>query len=255
MTKKLLRAFLEQNIKISRALDSLLPERLRTDGNKYFVAHVVPTVLERGMTVYDLGGGSNPCIRPELKQRLGLRVVGLDISVEELASAPQGAYDRTIAADLCTLRGAGDADLVICQATLEHVHDTPGAIRAIAETLAVGGRACIFAPSRNAAFARLNLLLPERVKTALLFSLFPHKATGHDGFKAFYDRCTPRDIEALARDNGLSVEQCHLFWFSSYFLILTPVYAVWRVAQCFAWLVLRNDAAETFAYVLGKDAS
>ena len=31
----------------------------------------------------------------------------------------------------------------------------------------------------------------------------PDKAHGHDGFPAYYDRCTPREIEALARDNGL----------------------------------------------------
>ena len=107
---------------------------MRQDGNQEFKAIVVPSLLRPGLRVYDLGGGSNPYLDPATKAQQNLFVVGLDISEAELLAAPPGAYDRTIAADLCSFRGQGDADLVICQATLEHVPDTAGAIRAVAET-------------------------------------------------------------------------------------------------------------------------
>ena len=99
-------------------------------------------------------------------------MVGLDIDGKELSAAPDGLYDRTAAADITKYRGQGDADLVICQALLEHVHDTGRALEAIASILKPGGRALIFVPSRNAVYARLNLLLPENLKRRILFAFF-----------------------------------------------------------------------------------
>ncbi|HGG04986.1 MAG TPA: methyltransferase domain-containing protein, partial [Aliiroseovarius sp.] len=180
-------------------------------------------------------------------------VVGLDIDPDELGAAPDGAYDETLARDLCTFTGQGDADLVICQATLEHVPDTAGAIRAIASILKPGGKALIFAPSRNALFARLNLLLPQKWKENILYFVYPvPDVTQHQGFPAHYDKCTPREIEKLAQENGLEVSERHLFWMSSYFFNLVPAYVFWRLWQGIFRLVAGPNAAETFAYVLTK---
>ena len=109
---------IDANVRLSRLFDSLLPGRLRQDGNKYFIRELLPPAFAPGTTVYDLGGGSRPCISREEKERLGLTVIGLDISAEELAAAPPNTYDSTIAADLCTFVGKADADAVVCQATL-----------------------------------------------------------------------------------------------------------------------------------------
>lgn len=245
-------AFVRLNVKISRAIDSLLPQTLRRDGNQAFLENYAPMALEYGATVYDVGGGSQPFVSQETKQRFNLTVVGLDINAEELAKAPDGIYDRTITADLCTFVGASDADIVICQATLEHVPDVRGAMRAIASILAPNGRAFLFAPSRNALFARLNLLLSQELKTRILFSTFPSMATGHSGFPAFYDNCTPRDIERLARESGLEVDDRAFFWVSAYFMAFVPAYIFWRLAQSVSYIIRGNNAAETFIYVLKK---
>lgn len=248
----MLRTFLNWNRKLSAAFDSLLPAHLRLDGNGTFLREVMPQAVGQGDLVYDLGGGSRPWLSAERKAALQAHVVGLDIDADELAAAPPGSYDQAIAANLCTFTGKGDADVVICQATLEHVPDAAGAIRAIATTLKPGGRAFIFAPCRNAIFARLNLILPEGFKQRLLGTLFPAKAQGHDGFKAYYDHCTPSQIAALAQANGLEVELRRLFWISSYFTIFTPAFVIWRLTQLLLWVVLRDDAAESFIFVLRK---
>jgi SAM-dependent methyltransferase len=248
----LARSFINSNIWLSRAVDRVLPAAVRADGNKTFIAEYLPRAMNKGEKIYDLGGGSRPFVDLASKRRLNLTVVGVDISAEELAAAPAGIYDRKIAADLCTFIGSGDADCVVCQALLEHVPDGAGAIRAIATTLKPGARAFIFAPSRNAVFARLNLLLPQHLKERVLFRLFPKKAEGHDGFRAYYDRCTPRDLEALAVANGLMVEERRLFWISSYFSIFAPAYVLWRAIQGVLYLVLGHNAAEAYIYVLRK---
>jgi SAM-dependent methyltransferase len=248
----LLRSFINANVWLSGAFDRLLPGRLRTDGNKTFIAEYLPRAMMHGFTIYDLGGGSRPCVDLATKRELELTVVGVDISAEELAAAPAGVYDHEIAADLCSFTGNASADSVVCQALLEHVPNGAGAMRAIATTLKPGARAYIFAPSRNAIFARLNLLLPQSLKQKVLFALLPHKAEGHDGFPAYYDRCTPRDLEALAAANGLIVDERRLFWVSSYFFIFTPAYLMWRAIQGILYLLLRENAAETYIYVLRK---
>lgn len=251
----LARAFVDANVELSRRIDSLLPARVREDGNTCFIETFMPRAFQPNTTVYDLGGGSRPCISRDEKERLSLTIVGLDIAADELAAAPLGVYDRTIVHDLCDFVGDADADAIICQATMEHLPDNRGAMRALATTVKPGGRAFIFAPSRNAVFARLNMALPESLKRHLLFALFPHKAQGHDGFKAYYDHCTPSQIEALAREHGLDVEERRLFWTSSYFTVFAPAFVAWRLWQALAYIVMRDDAAESFAFILRKPAS
>ena len=245
------RAIATANARLSNVIDRALPRRLRQDGNRTFREEYIPRALVADGVIYDIGGGARPFVTLDQKQRFGLTVIGLDISPEELSAAPEGVYDRTIVADLCQYSGIGDADAVVCQATLEHVPDTAGAMRAIASVLKPGGRAYIFAPCRNAVFARLNLMLPEELKRKLLWSLLGEKAEGH-GFPAYYDRCTPTQIEDLATENGLIVEERRLFWVSSYFRVFTPAFVLWRMFQALAYLALGNDAAETFIYVLQK---
>lgn len=250
-----LQKFLNTNVWIARLFDCLLPEYLLADGNRTFIEEYVPKVLERDSLLYDLGGGSQPCISLETKNDYSLSVVGFDISEEELSAAPLGIYDRLIVADLCSYTGNVDADSVVCQATLEHVQDVTSAIASIASMIKPGGKAYIFVPCRNALFARLNLVLPEFFKKYLLFKLFPNKAQGHDGFKAYYNKCIPSQIEKIAIANNFVVEERRLFWKSSYFTIFFPAYLLWRVYQLVLFTCIQSDAAETFIYVLKKEST
>jgi 2-polyprenyl-6-hydroxyphenyl methylase/3-demethylubiquinone-9 3-methyltransferase len=246
----MLRTFLDWQLRLSRRFDRLLPEFYRVDGNDDFRDNILPQYIAQGMLIYDVGGGARPYVAPSLKRRLGLRVIGLDIDATELARAPAGAYDATICADLTRYRGRNDADLVICQATLEHVRDTEPAFAALATIAKPGGRVAIFVPSRNAVFARLNLLLPERLKRFLLFSIFPAEAVGRQGHKAYYDKCDPRQFAALAQRHGFAIERQEHYFMSFYFGFLVPLHMLWRL-----WIVLfralrGNQAAETFVMVL-----
>jgi SAM-dependent methyltransferase len=244
------RRFVAWQRRLSNEFDRLLPEQYRRTSN--FRATIVPRYLVDSTTIYDVGGGSLPCVDVGTKQRLHLHVVGLDIDAVELSKAPQGAYDRTIVSDISHFEGTGDADLVLCHAALEHVRCTSSAFRAMSTILKPGGRLVLFTPSRNAAFAWLNLLLPERVKRALLFALLPHKNPEHSGFPAYYDRCTPRDFRRLAEQHGLEVEDLKGFFKSSYFSVFLPLYVVWRLWILTFHRVAGEQAAETFVMVCRK---
>lgn len=248
----LLRGFVRTNVALSECLDRVLPLRLRADGNHTFAAEIAPALLTPNALVYDLGGGARPLVSLAQKRRLGLVVVGVDLDAEELSKAPGEVYDEQIEADLTLFRGRGDADLVICQATLEHVRDGEGAFRGIASCVKPGGVVAIFSPSRNAVFARLNRILPEGVKQRLLFAIYPDKGRGHDGFPAFYDKCLPSEVERIAAQNGLVLVQRRLFWRSSYFYSFVPAFLAWRIWLGVAALFFGKDAAETYAYVFRR---
>ena len=68
--------------------------------------------------ISDVEGGSRPFVSPQQRKALGVYVVGIDISAEELTLAPIGSYDETVVHDLGTYEGRGDADHVICMALL-----------------------------------------------------------------------------------------------------------------------------------------
>jgi SAM-dependent methyltransferase len=225
----------------------------RLDGNGHFVEEFAPRHLFAGAVVYDIGGGKQPLILPEKKRELGLQVIGLDIDPNELARAPAGAYDRSICADIQTYRGVGDADVVICQAVLEHVPSQRAAMEGVLSVLKPGGLALVWVPSRNACYARLNLILPEGLKRRILFYLSPQAKQEH-GFRAYYDCCTPRRFRALIGQYEGSIVEVQYYYRSSYFSFLLPMYLLWR-SWIFAFHGLAGEeAAESFSIAFQKKA-
>jgi 2-polyprenyl-6-hydroxyphenyl methylase/3-demethylubiquinone-9 3-methyltransferase len=251
MISSLFYRFTRSQQALSRGFDRLLPADFQVDGNSDFVRNWIEPYLRPGSLIYDIGGGKNPVIRPETKRRLGLRVAGLDIDCAELTAAPTDAYDHRICADITQFRGGGDADLVICQALLEHVRDSRAALRAIASVLKPGGTALIFLPSRNAVFARLNLLLPESLKRTILYTVFPFTRRDQ-GFPAYYDHCTPADFRRIAAECGLAVDCCRPYYRSAYFAFFFPLHFLWRLWLLVYRLFAREQAAETFSLALRK---
>ena len=250
--RDLFRQFVQLNRRVSASINRMLPENVRKDGNHHFLTETLSDILRQGAVVYDLGGGAQPYVSRQLKEQWSARLVGLDICEEELKKAPQGVYDEIIVADLCSFKGNADADVVICQATLEHVKDTSGAIEAIASILKPGGKAYLFAPCRNAVFARLNLILPQQSKERILYTLLPETEKSQ-GFPAYYDEGTPARLEKLFAENHLRVVKRKLFWMSSYFMVFVPLFLLWRMWQLLFYLVARENAAETMIYVVERE--
>lgn len=250
-----LRGFVELNRKLSSKFDAwLIPKKFRTDGNRDFIDEFAKKYFKKGLHVYDIGGGKNPYVNRSTKDRLSLTVVGLDIDAAELSRAPHGLYDKTICADITRFYGDGTADLVICQALLEHVKDVNAAFASINSILKHGGRAVIFVPSRNAVFARLNLLLPQKLKRWLLFTIFP-QSQRDQGFPSYYDRCTPEDFRKIAKRYGLQEESFRAYFQSSYFSFFFPAYMIWRLWMLLFWMLRGDQAAETFSVAYLKRAS
>jgi len=248
-----LRAFIQANRWLSGKTHGLLGSRYTTDGNADFRREIPAGYVIDGATVYDIGGGKQPFFSAEARAAHCLRVVGVDISAEELACAAPGLYDERWAVDVTELRGAGDGDLVVCQALLEHVKDVERAVAAIRTCLAPGGHVCVFVPCRNALFARLNRLLPEGLKRRILFAIYPHTARAQ-GFPSYYDRCTPDELDRLFRAVGLELVEERLYYVSKYFFFFYPAYLVWQLWILVASRVAPRRLCETMSLVYLRPA-
>ena len=248
-------SFIARQGELCRTFDErFIREPFRLDGNAHFIEEFAPRHLPAGAVVYDIGGGKQPLIPAAKKRALGLKVIGLDIDRQELARAPSGAYDQVICADIQTYRGVGDADMVICQAVLEHVRSQRAAMEGVFSALKPGGLAVVWIPCRNACYARMNLALPESLKTRILFTVFP-KAEEAQGFPAYYDCCTPRQFRALiAEHQGLIVDERYYFrsWYFSFFL---PIYVLWRLWVQMFHFVAGEEACESFSLAFRKNSA
>jgi 2-polyprenyl-6-hydroxyphenyl methylase/3-demethylubiquinone-9 3-methyltransferase len=248
----MIRKLLNSQMALSRWFDQWLPSRFRTDGNADYMQTLVPKHLNKAeLTIYDVGGGKTPYLSVEQKTAMHARVVGIDIDHDELSRAPEGAYDEIISADITKFRGRRDADVALCQALLEHVQDVNGAFEALSSILKPEGRAIIFVPSRNSIFARLNLLVPQKLKQRILYGVDPGSRR-NQGFPAFYDRCTPADFRKLATEHGFEVEELRTFYMSTYFFFFFPAYVAWRAWILFSKALFGDQAAETFSMVIRK---
>lgn len=250
---KLIRLLINSQMKLSNQFDRLvMPTEFQIDGYQNFARKVVPKYLRENSIIYDIGGGKRPYFTADLKAKFSnCYIIGIDIDNKELIAAPNGIYDKTIVADITDYDGGKDGDLVISLALLEHVENVEAAIRGIASCLRTGGKACIFLPSRNAIFARINKILPEKLKKAILFSLFPDTREAQ-GFPAYYDRCTPLDIKRIAQSMGFEVLEERHYYISSYFSFFFPLYLLWRFYLVLFYLMSKEQASETFGLVIKK---
>jgi 2-polyprenyl-6-hydroxyphenyl methylase/3-demethylubiquinone-9 3-methyltransferase len=246
-----IKTVLDLNVRASRAFDRMLPSDMSVDGSRYFRDKFVRPIVRPGAAVCDVGSGRFPFFDVAEKKALGITVIGLDLHSSELEAAPPESYDQKIITDITCYSGSADADVVISHAVLEHVRDTRAALRAISTITRHGGSIALFVPSRNAAFARLNLILPDKIKQHLLKYLQPNQVAG-GGWPAFYDMCTPKDFRLVAATLGLKVVEIRPFFMSTYFSVFFPLWVVWRLwLLCFR-LLSGENSAETFCIHLLK---
>ena len=158
------RKFIEFNRKSCNLINKLFPPKFNMP-EKYLFQDQVLSRVNSAKQIYDVGGGKHPFVSSS-DLSADVRVTGIDITESELLAAPVGAYDSVIVGDIAEIVGNGDGDLVICNAVLEHVKDADKALYAIKSLLKPGGEAVINVPCRHALFAKVNRILPEKLKRA-----------------------------------------------------------------------------------------
>ena len=247
-----LRRLLAWNQSVSARLCAWVERRTgRRNGMFAFRDDVLPSLLRAGLRVLDVGGGKWPMLDVATKRRLGLHVTGLDISADELAQAPPGAYDATVVGDVASVCLPGRYDLIVSHTVLEHVRDTPAAIANLAAALDPGGSMAHFVPCANAGYTVISRLLGHRVGRTVLWAVYP-ESRATSGFPAYYNRCTPRKMRGLCESAGLAVSRVDRYFASEYFRFCLPLYCLELLRQLTLMWAGAGGLCETFTIVAGK---
>lgn len=127
----------------------------------------------------------------------GCVYVGLDVSAEELALAPEGSYHDTVISDAAERVGrlGSSFDLIVSWQVLEHVRSLEGTLEALRSYLRPGGELVAFFSGRFSAHGLANLLVPPRAGARLVARMMQRDPD--TVFPAYYDGCYARALRML----------------------------------------------------------
>jgi SAM-dependent methyltransferase len=168
--------------------------------------------LQPGMRVLDLG-----CGRGGALEQLGAAVshpLGLDPDHRSLVEHRLPDLPRLVApADAIPLRAAS-VDMVLSSWVLEHLPAPARTFREVARVLRPGGVFVFLTPGANSLAALLNRVL-HPFQARLVPMLYGRAEV--DAFPVVYRANTPRQIERLAHDAGLTCASLHTIHDPTYF--------------------------------------
>lgn len=221
----MLREFVAANKRISKAIT---PRHVH-EANVFGAYHKLAALLMSHpdvRTVVDVGAGKKWHFPQHYKEWFGLHLIGLDISAAEMA--PNTALDEKIECDVVEdiPLSDGSVDLFTVSSGVEHFSNNERFLQHAYQKLRPGGFFIAQFPSRYAAFAIANRLLPHRFTRRLLDGAMLDDE--HDlGFRAYYDRTHYSAFKRMANGVGFR-ELYHLpgYYSSAYFEFFVPLYLV-----------------------------
>lgn len=173
-------------------------ERYADNWREMFAEEYQP-YLHEGMTILDVGSGRSPAI-PIHQRPKYCRYIGLDISPDELEKAPFGSYNERYVQDLKLHEPALDdqIDLAISWQVLEHIKPLSDAIENVYSYLKPGGHLVALLSGKNAHFALVNRIVPEKMGVLAMKHLLNRQPD--TVFRAHYDECTHSGLSKLLRN-------------------------------------------------------
>jgi len=213
------------------------------------VPDVVLSRLSPGMSVCEVGGGANPLLSRDERDRLNLTYTIVDIDAEELAKAPDDV--RKLELDI-TLRSLHERfDLVVSKQVAEHVRHPEPMHRNICAMLAPGGVAIHFFPTLFSAPFVVNRIIPERLAARVLLRLQPYRSTSgkHGKFRAYYRWCrgpTRGQVRRLRR-SGFEIDE-YVAGFGHTYYCRSP--HLQRLEDVKTQLLLRHPVALLTSYAI-----
>jgi SAM-dependent methyltransferase len=204
-------------------------------------ARKAPTPL-----IVDVGGGKH-CSFAHLLDRRAVRIVGVDVSADELAHNVD--VDETRVADVTKEMpfAAGEVGLVVSRTLMEHLPDNDAFIANLSGVLAPGGYTIHLMPGRYSLFALAGRAIPFPIAKRILHALRP-EMKGIIEFDVYYDRCSWTALHATFRRHGLEVVSMDVSYSQAdYFDAFVPAYVACGLYEA---ILSRLGARQLAAYYL-----
>ena len=176
-----------------------------------------------------------------------MRIVGVDISDEELAYNDLVDEKRVADATKSLPFEDGEAGMVVSRTLVEHLADVDGFIANASRALAPGGYTIHLVPGRYSLFALAGRAVPFPLAKRILHILRP-EMKGIVEFPVFYDRCYWTALHDVFHAHDLDVVHAEVSYSQAdYFDAFLPAYLA---CGAFEKIVSALNAKQLAAYVL-----
>jgi SAM-dependent methyltransferase len=162
--------------------------------------------------------------------------------------------DQRIVIDTCKDFGLPDesADLILCRAVVEHLHNTTAFLRNLHRVLRPGGAAVLSFANPLAPPLLINRMLPKVVSACLLRLLVPG-SQGLQGFRTYYDKCLFSTFERECKRLGFKVDFGYTgYYSSSYFMFFLPLHLVSVALDLLRQMTTIRDLGSTNVFAISK---
>ncbi len=251
---QMLSSFLQVNKRAAQAIKPRFPRPSDSDLFGKYDHSVVATAARMPIPVIaDIGGGKTCSFAHLLDDRVGVRIIAVDISMDELEHNHQVDDKRVADVTEHLPFDDGEVGLVASRTVMEHLLDVDAFIGHSARVLASGGYAVHLIPGRYSMFAIAGRLIPFSVAKRILHFLRP-EMKGVMEFPPYYDRCNPKALRAALERHGFTdIEMEISYSQSDYFDALLPAFlACGLYERIVSWLNLRELAA--YSLVVARKA-
>ena len=220
----LLQRFLQANSRLSARFDRRGDTALYRRYDER-VAAALAAMPDQGL-VADIGGGRRCSFAAHLPDQKDIKIVAVDVSVEELSQNKTAHETRVADISRHIPFRDGEIDLLVSRTVLEHVRDVEAAAHEMARVLRAGGQTLHLLPCRYALFALVARIMPFAFAKRVLHAIVP-ASRGVVEFDVFYDRGHPKELERVFSAAGFHDVKVECTWDqSAYFHAFFPLFVL-----------------------------
>ncbi len=220
LLERLLLRFVRFNRHLSHALARKFPGTFSAKSYGQVLKERIKADLAQrsGVTVLEVGGID----RPLLKKNPAFRYHGMDIESKERCFE---LYDEFLVQSI-EKAIAAKYQMIISTTLLEHVPNNAAAVQDMYQGLTPGGVMHHFIPSKNHPYSICLRLVGPRLQQTLIRYLRPD-SVATTGYPAFFNHCSPREMEDLFQRAGfVEIHLQHFYRANDYFAFFVPLYVL-----------------------------
>lgn len=142
-------------------------------------------------------------------------------------------------------------DLIYSMTVLEHVEDNSKSIASIYGALATGGLTIHYIPSKAHPYSVILQMVGPLLGKKLVQTFYP-ESKGLSGYKTFFNKCSPNEMQRLFEANKFIDVEIIPFYRVSYFRFFFPLYLMVVCWENFCKYFKLRQMCSGFIVVAGK---
>lgn len=241
----LIRKFVYANRRISLKLVNYYPSIFGGPSYVYEFDKLINSVAKSASIkeIMEIGGGERPSSLSGIR-----KVDGVDIAKIDNPSNLYRKYFCQSVEEVLPM----NYDLIYSMTLLEHVPNNGKSVVNIYDALTAGGKTVHYIPSKFHPYSLVLRLIGPKLQVLLIRLLRPD-AKEVSGYPAFFNYCSPSQMEALFKSSGFkNVKILAYYRANDYFAFFVPAFIVVSIYENFCKFLNIRSAASGFILTAEK---